>query len=41
VIGRIGNVDPERIEPLEARHDELGVQYEGLKPKIDSHFTDL
>lgn len=41
VIGRIEKVDPERIERLEAVHDELGVQHEGLKAKIDSHFTDL
>ena len=41
VIGRIDKVDPERIERLESVHAELGVQHEGLKAKIDSHFTDL
>ena len=41
VIGRIQKVDPDRIQRLEAVHDELGVQHEGLKAKIDSHFTDL
>lgn len=41
VIDRIDKVDPVRIERLEAVYDELGVQHEGLKAKIDSHFTDL
>jgi hypothetical protein len=41
VIGRIERVDPDRIERLEAVHDELGAGQEGLKAAIDSHFTKL
>jgi hypothetical protein len=41
VIGRIENVDPDRIDRLVAVHDELGAQHEGLKAAIDSHFTEL
>jgi hypothetical protein len=41
VIGRIEKVDPDRIDRLEAVHDELGAQQEGLKAAIDSHFTEL
>jgi hypothetical protein len=41
VIDRIANVDPARIDRLEAIHDELEVQQERLKAAIDSHFTEL
>ena len=41
VIARIQGVDPERLDRLEAVHDELGAQHQGLTAAIDSHFTQL
>ncbi len=41
VVSRIQGVDPERLDRLEAVHDELGAQHQGLSAAIDAHFAQL
>lgn len=41
VIARIQGVDPGRLDRLEAVHDELGAQHQGLTAAIDAHFAQL
>ena len=41
VLSRIQGVDPERLDRLEAVHEELGAQHQGLSAAIDAHFAQL